>query len=100
MGTTDYEPGRIVQEGDEQSRGRTGAASGRRGPSVALILFLLVAAYAVAFFFRNSHETTVDFVFGDTDTPLRWALLIAVVLGIVLDRLISAGWRAARRNRR
>ena len=79
---------------------RNEAASGRSGPSVALILFLLVAAYAIAFFFRNSHETTVDYVFGDTDTTLRWALLMAVVLGVLLDRLVSVAWRAMRRRRR
>ena len=105
MGTTDYEPGRIVNEGDEGDendggRGRTGAASGRRGPGVALILFLLVAAYAVAFFFRNSHETEVDFVFGETTTTLRWSLLIAVALGVVLHRLLSMWWRSLRRHRR
>jgi uncharacterized integral membrane protein len=103
MRTMDDEPGGIGRDGegrDSQSRGRTGAASGRRGPGLALIAFLLVAAYAVAFFLRNSHETKVDFVFGETDTTLRWALLMAVVLGIVLDRLITAWWRAARRRRR
>ena len=78
---------------------RNEVASGRNGPSIALILFVIVAAYAVAFFFRNSQETEVDYVFGDADTTLRWALLMAVVLGIVLDRLITAWWRRARRNR-
>jgi len=97
----EYEPGRVVRDGDEDvaGRGRTGAASGRRGPGLALIAFLLVAAYAVAFFFRNSREVEVDYVFGSTDTTLRWALLMAVVLGIVLHRLVSMAWRSIRNRR-
>ena len=102
MKSTDAEPGRIERvEGDGgryDERGRV--SNGRSGPSIALILFLLIAAYAVAFFFRNSHETNVDFVFGDTDTTLRWSLLIAVALGVVLDRLVVIWWRAMRRRRR
>ena len=86
---------RIVRE-DERNE----VASGRSGPSIALILFLVVAAYAIAFFFRNSRETTVDYVFGETDSTLRWSLLMAVVLGIVLDRLVAVWWRRMRRNRR
>jgi uncharacterized integral membrane protein len=75
----------------------TRVASGRNGPSIALIAFLLVAAYVIAFFFRNSRETEVDYVFGETDTTLRWALLLAVALGVVLDRLVTSWWR--RRHR-
>jgi uncharacterized integral membrane protein len=104
--TTDYEPGRIEREDDDgrnqDESGRSGrsARSGRNGPSLALIAFVLVAAYAVAFFFRNSQETEVDYVFGETDAPLRWALLIAVALGVILHRLLSMWWRAMRRRRR
>jgi uncharacterized integral membrane protein len=100
MKSTDAEPGRIerVEDDGVDTRGRV--SNGRSGPSIALVLFLIVVAYAVAFFFRNSHETTVDFVFGDTDTTLRWSLLLAVALGILLDRLVSVWWRAMRRRRR
>ena len=93
MKSTDYEPGGRIDRDDERNE----ASSGRRGPSVALIGLLLVAAYAVAFFFRNSQETQVDFVFGETDTTLRWSLLLAVGLGVVLALLIGTWWR--RRHR-
>ena len=85
---------------DVRDSERTEVASGRSGPSIALIAFLIVAANAVAFFFRNSRETNIDYVFGDTDTTVRWALLMALILGVVLDRLISFWWRSYRRNRR
>ena len=89
---TDDESDRVVVVDD-----RTRVASGRSGPSIALIAFLIVAAYAIGFFFRNGHQTEVDYIFGETDTTLRWALLLAVVLGIVLDRLVTMWWR--RRHR-
>ena len=78
---------------------RTQVASGRSGPSVALIASLIIAAYLIAFFFTNSQKTEIDFVFGDTNTTVRWALLMAIVLGILLDRLISMWWRRMRRTR-
>ena len=59
MRSTDAEPGKIEQIEDgngnvrHDERGRV--SNGRSGPSLALILFLIVAAYAIAFFFRNSH---------------------------------------------
>ena len=96
---TDYEPGRVGRD-DERVvvvDDRTKVSNGRSGPSIALVAFLIVAAYAVGFFFRNSQETEVDYIFGETDTTLRWALLLAVVLGIVFDRLVTAWWR--RRHR-
>ena len=99
MMANDDELGRSGRR-DVRDNDRADAASGRSGPSIALILFLIVAAYVVAFFFRNSRETNIDYVFGDGDTTVRWALLIALVLGVVLDRLISFWWRSYRRNRR
>lgn len=96
---TAYEPGRS-ERGDDRVvvvDDRTKVSNGRRGPSIALIAFLLVAAYGLGFFFRNSMETEVDYVFGEADTTLRWALLLAVVMGIVLDRLVTSWWR--RRHR-
>ena len=93
MKSKDYEAGRDDQATEDQ------VSRGRSGPSVALIAFLVVAAYGVAFFFRNSHDTEVDFVFGETDTTLRWSLLVAVGIGILLDRLLSTWWRSVRRRR-
>lgn len=97
MATTAYQPGRMERTDDN---GLTSAKSGRNGPSILLIGFLIVAAFAVAFFLRNGHETEVDFVFGEVTTTLRWSLLLAVALGVVLDRLVAAWWRRARRRNR
>ena len=97
MKSTDYEPGRV--ERNDGSTGDTSAASGRNGPSIALIAFLIVAALAVWFFATNSQSTEIDFLVAQKTTTVRWSLLIAVVLGVVLDRLLSVWWRRMRRRR-
>ncbi len=78
-------------EGDE-----AGAAK-RNGPKASLIAFVVIIVLAVVFFFQNSKQTTVKFLFFDSHTPVRTAIVVSVVVGVLLDRLISFWWR--RRNR-
>jgi uncharacterized integral membrane protein len=51
------------------------------GAAVALILL-------VAFVLDNSHTVKVGFVFFSTRISLIWVLLIAAVLGALVDRLV------------
>lgn len=67
------------------------------GPPLKLIAFLLVAAALVVFFFQNTHETGVEFLWMDVRWPV-WAITgISAAVGAILARL--AGWMWARRRR-
>ena len=82
-------------DGEEVVHGR-----GRRGGSglnASLILFVLVVAGAVTFFFQNTNPAKISFLFFDWQTVVRWAIVAAIVVGILLDRLISVWWRRRRR---
>jgi len=72
--------------------------SGRNGPSATLIGLAIVVVLFVVFFLQNSEHTTIDFLVFEKDTTIRWSLLVAVLLGIVIDRIFSIWWRRRRRN--
>ena len=51
------------------------------------------------FFFQNGEDASVDFLWFDGQWPL-WAVIgISVLIGIVLDRLVTWQWRRARRHK-
>jgi uncharacterized integral membrane protein len=77
----------------------TNAASGSNGPSIALIAFGIVAILAAIFFLQNGERTSIDFLVFEKRTTIRWSLLMAIVFGVVLDRLIGFWWRRRRRDR-
>ena len=68
-------------------------ASGRNGPSVTLVIFGLIVILALVFFLQNSETVSIDFLVFEKNTTIRWSILMATVLGIVLDRLFSMWWR-------
>ncbi len=74
------------------------AASGSNGPKVALVAFAVVIVLAVVFFFQNSAPTRVKFLFFDQDTRVRSAIIVSIVVGVLLDRLISFWWRRRKRG--
>jgi uncharacterized integral membrane protein len=82
----------------DQNAGGNSAASGRDGINPRLILFGIVAAISAVFFLRNGEVTKIDFMFFEWDTTIRWSILMAIVLGILLDRLFSTWWRRRRKN--
>ncbi len=72
-------------------QGPTGRSAGRKRDtreivriSVAVVALILL----IAFVLDNSHTVTVGFVFFSTRLSLIWVLLIAAVLGALVDRLI------------
>ena len=70
----------------------------RRAPwkLIALLVLMVLLAF---FFFQNDDDAPVEFLWFDGDWPV-WALIgVAVVVGVVLDRLLSWQWRRARRRR-
>jgi uncharacterized integral membrane protein len=53
-----------------------------------LVVFALGLVLLIAFVIANSHEVNVGFVFFKTRISLIWVLLIAAVLGALVDRLV------------
>ncbi|HEY5423643.1 MAG TPA: hypothetical protein VIK05_09250, partial [Ilumatobacteraceae bacterium] len=78
---------------DSNESPRQSAGSGRSGPSPALIGVLIAIALIVVFFFQNGEHQQIDFLFFEKNTTIRWSLLIAVLLGVALDRVFTMWWR-------
>jgi uncharacterized integral membrane protein len=73
------------------------ADSGADGPPVALIVGLIVAAAAALFVISNRDEVEVDFILFSVQSRTWTALVVAIALGVSLDRLFLAWWRRRRR---
>jgi uncharacterized integral membrane protein len=53
---------------------------------------------SVIFFLQNSEKVSIDFLVFEKITTIRWSILMAVVLGVLVDRLFSIWWRRRRRK--
>ncbi len=72
--------------------------SGRNGPSLYLILFLIVAVITAIFILQNGEPVATEFLWFDR-TPRLWVAIVGSIgLGVVLDRLILGWWRRARKK--
>ena len=80
---------------DEQAS----AKSGRNGPSVALIVALVLAVLAIVWFFQNGNNVTITFLFADREVSVRIAIIIAIAVGVLLDRLVSYALRRRKRRK-
>ena len=85
----------MMETNDNRDRS---AESGRSGPSAALIGFAIVAIVAVIFIFQNSNRVETNFLFLDFNSRVWVAILVAMVLGALLDRLIQIWWRRRRND--
>ena len=74
-------------------------AAGRNGPSPTLIGLAIVIALFVVFFLQNSEPSTIDFLFFEKRTTIRWSLLVAVLLGVLADRIFTMWWRRRRQRK-
>ncbi len=72
--------------------------SGRSGPNPTLIGLGVVVALFVVFFLQNSEHLKIDFLVFEKDTTIRWSLLVAVLLGVAFDRILTIWWRRRRRR--
>jgi uncharacterized integral membrane protein len=68
------------------------AEEGRRGLP-ALIILGSVIVVAIVFIAQNSDKATIQFLFIEVTTRIWAGFLIAIALGVVLDRLFSMWWR-------
>ena len=75
------------------------AKSGRNGPSVALIVALVLGVVAIVWFLQNGKDVDITFLFGTWETSVRWAIIIAIAVGVVLDRLVTYGLRRRKRKK-
>ena len=82
----------VVREGQRP------VASGRNGPNVTLIGLAILVAAGVTFFFQNGNTTSIHFLFFQKDAKTRWAIIVAVLLGIAIDRIFAIWWRRRRRQ--
>jgi uncharacterized integral membrane protein len=73
-------------------------SSAGNGLNPAIVAFVVVVALALIFFLQNGEKTQIDFLFFEKTTTKRWAVIVAIVLGIVLDRLFAIWWRRRRRR--
>ena len=76
----------------------TNAASGHNGISPSLIAFAVVAVLAVIFFLQNGERLIIDLWVIEWKTTVRWSLLVAMFIGVLLDRFFGIWWR--RRGKR
>lgn len=74
------------------------AESGGNGPSPALIALLVVLALAVIFIVTNRRKVEVHFLFWSPEARVWTALVTAVAIGIVLDRVFLAWWHRRHRG--
>jgi len=78
---------------------RTSAKSGSSGPSPAVIGLLIVIAIAIIFVVQNSNEVKTEFLFFDYTTKFWLTIVLAILIGIGLDRLFSIWWRRRKTRR-
>jgi len=65
-------------------------------PRWKLVLWAVVAVYAVAFLLLNSSKQEVSFVFFSVNTRLIWLILLSMGLGAVLANILPRWWRSRR----
>lgn len=73
--------------------------AGENGPSIFLILVIIVAAIAGIFIFQNRSEAEIQFLFFDGTFRIWTAISFAILLGVLLDRLILMWWRRTRKDK-
>ena len=66
-------------------------------PRWKLVLWAIIAVYAVAFLLLNSSKQEVSFVFFSVNTRLIWLILLSMALGAVLASILPRWWRSRRR---
>ena len=66
-------------------------------PRWKLVLWAVIALYAVIFLLVNSGRQDVDFVFFTVRTRQIWLILLSMGLGAILASILPRWWRS--RNR-
>jgi uncharacterized integral membrane protein len=72
----------------EGTPGQGGSRKQSRRDIARMVFFALGLVLLIAFVLANSHQVDVGFVVTTTRLSLIWVLLIAAVLGALVDRLV------------
>ena len=64
-----------------------------RSTTMTLIILVVIVAVAATFVIQNSDKATIRFLFISVTTRIWAGFLIAIALGVVLDRLFAMWWR-------
>ncbi len=83
-----------VQETD--SNGQSERESGFPFKLIGLLLVVVALAFG---FFQNGNDAPVRFLWMDSTTPVWVVIGISVLVGMLLDRLLTWQWRRARRRK-
>ena len=70
-----------------------GSPSKGEGIPWKVVLWVLVALYAVVFLLVNSEKQDVSFVFFTVKTRLIWLILLSMLLGALLATVGERWWR-------
>ncbi len=80
-------------ENQGSGEGQRVVANGRNGPNATLIGLAIVTALVVIFFLQNSAPASIHFLVFKNKTTVRWSIVVAVLLGVAIDRIFSIWWR-------
>lgn len=89
-----------MYEGNEAAPGAAAGEERRSIVSPTLIALVVLGVLAVVFVLQNGTSTQIDYLGLNFEAPLWVILALAIVVGIVLDRLFSLWWRRRRRDGR
>lgn len=70
----------------------------RLGIAWGFVLFLLFASLLAVFIVQNTEEIVVEFLWVDVTVSVWIVIMVAVLLTLVFDQLISMSWRRRRRR--
>jgi len=77
-----------------------GAEVDKKRVSPSLIIGLVALVHAIVFIAQNTESHPVTFLFWDGDTSTWVVIVIALILGALIDRIVTWAWhrRRARHN--
>jgi uncharacterized integral membrane protein len=94
-------PGPPAEERRASDEPRPSAEEGRdvdgRGIPWKIVIWGVVAAYAVLFLLLNNEKQSVSFVFFTVKTRLIWLILLSMALGAALATIGPRWWRSRKR---
>jgi len=90
----------MSNDNESQRAGDTNAASGRSGPNLKLIAFLVLVGIAVTFVLQNRDRKSVDFLVFEINSRQWVNIAVAIAIGVVLDRLFLGWWRRRKSDKK
>ena len=78
-----------------------GTSAGKRDVKeiARLVIGVVGLVLLIAFVVGNSNDVKVNYIFGHATTSLIWVILVAALLGVLVDRLIIAIGKRRKKQR-